>query len=37
VSRSGTVNPQPGDIEILTSPVRVGMTGVALVIDRKAP
>jgi cytochrome c-type biogenesis protein CcmH len=37
VSRSGTVNPQPGDIEILTSPVKVGMTGVALVIDRKAP
>jgi cytochrome c-type biogenesis protein CcmH len=37
VSRSGTVTPQPGDIEIVSAPVKVGMSGVSLVIDRKSP
>jgi cytochrome c-type biogenesis protein CcmH len=37
VSRSGTVTPQPGDIEIVSGPVKVGMTGLSLVIDRRTP
>jgi len=37
VSRSGTATPQPGDIEIVSGPVKVGMSGVSLVIDRTKP
>jgi len=37
VSRSGTVTPQPGDIEIVSGPVKLGMTGLSLVIDRRTP
>ncbi|HVE48573.1 MAG TPA: c-type cytochrome biogenesis protein CcmI [Casimicrobiaceae bacterium] len=35
VSRSGLATPQPGDIETVTGPVKVGASGVSLVIDRK--
>jgi cytochrome c-type biogenesis protein CcmH len=37
VSRSGTATVQPGDIEVATAPVKVGVRGVSLLIERKVP
>ena len=37
VSRSGAVAAEPGDIETVSGPVKLGMSGVALVIDRRNP
>jgi len=37
VSKSGQAAPQSGDLEGLSAPVKVGATGVAIVIDRALP
>lgn len=37
VSRSGNATPQSGDLEGLSKPVKVGATGVAIVIDSAIP
>lgn len=37
VSRSGGAVPQTGDLEGLSAPVKVGSTGIAIVIDRAVP
>jgi cytochrome c-type biogenesis protein CcmH len=37
VSRSGNATPQSGDLEGLSKPVKVGATGVAVVIDSALP
>jgi cytochrome c-type biogenesis protein CcmH len=37
VSRSGNATPQSGDLEGLSKPVKVGATGVAIVIDNALP
>lgn len=37
VSRSGNATPQPGDLEATLSPVKLGASGVKLVIDRRLP
>lgn len=37
VSRSGAAAPQSGDLEGLSAPVKVGASGVAIVIDRALP
>jgi cytochrome c-type biogenesis protein CcmH len=37
VSRSGKATPQSGDLEGLSKPVKVGATGVAVLIDSALP
>jgi cytochrome c-type biogenesis protein CcmH len=37
VSRSGNATPQSGDLQGLSKPVKVGATGVAVVIDTAVP
>jgi len=37
VSKSGQAMPQSGDLEGLSSPVKVGASGVAVVIDKTLP
>jgi cytochrome c-type biogenesis protein CcmH len=37
VSKSGSAAPQTGDLEGLSAPVKVGSSGVAIVIDRALP
>jgi cytochrome c-type biogenesis protein CcmH len=37
VSRSGNAMPQSGDLEGLSLPVKVGATGLTVVIDRTLP
>lgn len=37
VSRSGNAMPRSGDLEGLSAPVRIGTTGLAVVIDRTLP
>jgi cytochrome c-type biogenesis protein CcmH len=37
ISKSGNATPQSGDLEATTSPVKLGATGVKLVIDRRLP
>ncbi len=37
VSRSGSPMPQPGDLEALSPPVKLGSSGHTLVIDRRLP
>jgi cytochrome c-type biogenesis protein CcmH len=37
VSRSGNATPQSGDLQGLSKPVKVGATGLAIVIDRAVP
>lgn len=37
ISRSGNAMPQSGDLEGLSAPVRIGTTGLAVVIDRTLP
>lgn len=37
VSRSGTATPQSGDLQGLSQPVKVGATGLAIVIDTAVP
>jgi cytochrome c-type biogenesis protein CcmH len=37
VSRSGNATPQAGDLQGLSKPVKVGATGVAVVIDTQVP
>jgi cytochrome c-type biogenesis protein CcmH len=37
VSRNGTAMPQSGDLEGLSAPVKVGASGVAVVIDKAVP
>ncbi len=37
VSRNGTATPQSGDLEGLSAPVKVGASGVAVVIDKAVP
>jgi cytochrome c-type biogenesis protein CcmH len=37
VSKSGNATPQSGDLEGLSPAVKVGMTGVSVVIDRALP
>ena len=37
VSRSGSPMPQSGDLEGLSAPVKLGSSGLALVIDRRLP
>jgi cytochrome c-type biogenesis protein CcmH len=37
VSRSGNATPQSGDLEGLSRPVKVGASGVAVVIDNTLP
>jgi hypothetical protein len=37
VSKSGSASPQSGDLEGVSSAVRVGATGLAVVIDRALP
>jgi cytochrome c-type biogenesis protein CcmH len=37
VSRTGTAMPQSGDLEGLSAPVKVGASGIAVVIDKAVP
>jgi len=37
ISKSGSPTPQPGDLEGLSAPVKVGDTGVTVVINRELP
>jgi cytochrome c-type biogenesis protein CcmH len=37
ISRSGSATPQSGDLQGLSKPVKVGATGVAVVIDTAVP
>ena len=37
ISKSGNAMPTSGDLEGLTKPVKVGASGVAVVIDRAIP
>jgi cytochrome c-type biogenesis protein CcmH len=37
ISKSGQAAPQSGDLEGLSAPVKVGASGVAIVIDRVLP
>ena len=37
VSRSGNATPQSGDLEGLSKPVKVGASGIAVVIDNALP
>jgi cytochrome c-type biogenesis protein CcmH len=37
ISKSATATPQSGDLEGLSSPVKVGSTGITIVIDRTVP
>jgi cytochrome c-type biogenesis protein CcmH len=37
ISKSGNATPQSGDLEGLSKPVKLGATGVAIVIDRALP
>lgn len=37
ISKSGNATPQPGDLEARTAGVKLGATGVAIVIDRRLP
>jgi cytochrome c-type biogenesis protein CcmH len=37
VSRSGNATPQSGDLEGLSKPVKVGASGIAIVIDSALP
>ncbi len=37
VSKSGNATPQSGDLEATLSPVKLGASGVKLVIDRRLP
>jgi cytochrome c-type biogenesis protein CcmH len=37
ISKSGNAMPQAGDLEGLSRPVKVGATGVAIVIDSAVP
>jgi cytochrome c-type biogenesis protein CcmH len=37
ISRSGTATPQSGDLQGLSKPIKVGATGVAVVIDTAVP
>ena len=37
ISRSGSPMPQSGDLEALSAPVKLGASGVALVIERRLP
>lgn len=37
VSKSGNATPQPGDLETTTAPVKLGASGLKLVIDRRLP
>jgi cytochrome c-type biogenesis protein CcmH len=37
VSRSGNATPQSGDLQGLSKPVKVGATGVSVVIDTAVP
>jgi cytochrome c-type biogenesis protein CcmH len=37
VSRSGNATPQSGDLEGVSKPVKVGATGVAVLIDNALP
>jgi cytochrome c-type biogenesis protein CcmH len=37
ISRSGQAMPQSGDVEGLSSPVKVGARGVAVVMDKTIP
>ena len=37
VSKSGSATPQSGDLEGLSSTVKLGATGLAVVIDRTLP
>jgi cytochrome c-type biogenesis protein CcmH len=35
ISKSGSATPQPGDFDGLSAPVKVGDTGVTVVIERE--
>jgi cytochrome c-type biogenesis protein CcmH len=37
LSRSGTATPQPGDIESVVGPIRVGASALSLVLDQRKP
>jgi cytochrome c-type biogenesis protein CcmH len=37
VSRSGNATPQSGDLEGLSKPVKLGATGITVVIDSALP
>jgi cytochrome c-type biogenesis protein CcmH len=37
ISRSGNASPSSGDLEGLTTPVKVGASGLAVTIDRVLP
>jgi cytochrome c-type biogenesis protein CcmH len=37
ISRSGSPMPQPGDLEALSPPVKLGSSGLSLTIDRRLP
>ncbi len=37
VSKSGNAAPQPGDLEGYSKPVKIGASGVAVVIDTQRP